>query len=68
MKIWAEITLAFLLFVFSLYLFNITYASDQEFYAGRNYNNKSLDELAKDFWQWWFTVTTNNFKGFKDWA
>ena len=56
MKIWAGMTLAFLLFVFSLYLFNISYASNLEFYAGRYYNNSSLDELAQDFWKWWFTV------------
>lgn len=56
MKIWAGATVTFMFFVFSLNLFNITFASNLEFYAGRNYNNRSLDELAQDFWKWWFTV------------
>jgi len=56
MKIWAVMTIALSLSLIPFYLLNITNASDLQFYAGRNYNNRTLDQLAQEFWQWWFTV------------
>ena len=56
MRIWSLLIVTMSLAIFPSYLFNITYASDLSFFAGRNYNNKSLDFLAQNFWQWWITV------------
>lgn len=56
MKAWAYLIFFILLALIPFYLSSIGNASDLQFFAGRNYNNRSLDQLAKDYWQWWFTV------------
>lgn len=49
------LSLIMLAFSYS-HLFSNTHGIYEEFFVEYPYNNKTLDDYAKSFWQWWMTV------------
>lgn len=46
-------------FTFSNFQFSKAYAIYEEVFVDYPHNNKTIDDYAKNFWQWWMTVPTN---------